>query len=207
MSENLYHKIRYRGRLKNPTDLPQLIHETEDICRSQGWPHHIWDEDWAQPSSITLTMEDGAMKFEGHAPLKGISFTIGTSETVWLTFMPDGTLQSLFTLTDPTFTANDADFPWQRVKTSHDDPLNFLAICKLFRYLARRYFDPFEVREESGYWQHGDDDKLIAWMDDFSLRHQQMEEELAAIMADDSLTAEEKRERTYGVIKGVWGGA
>jgi hypothetical protein len=113
----MYIKLRYRARLAQPAQVYELIPEVEDICRSHGWPYRVWDEDWRQPAKVSGEFADGALHFEGHAPLKGVTFQIGDSETVWLTFQADGVLQSLMTLTEPTFTADDADSPWQRVKT------------------------------------------------------------------------------------------
>jgi len=110
-----YIKIRYRGRLKHPNDVHKLTTETADICQSNGWTHKIWEEDWDIPQTVHLNAAAPGMSFEGHAPLKGISFSIGKSETIWLTFTPDGLLQSLMTLVQPDFFLNDEKFPWQRV--------------------------------------------------------------------------------------------
>lgn len=201
MSDPIYIKLRYRGRLNNPADVHQLILETEDICRINDWSFHVWDEDWRKELNLSHSFSGEALKFEGHAPLKGISFSVENSETVWLTFSPDGTLNSLMTLTDPTFTGDDEYFPWQRVKTGFDGAKTHLALCKLFRHLAHRYFEVFEVMDESGYWQHGDDDRLTVWMDDLQREHQQFEDEMAVIEADESLTPEQKRVMFYRLIR------
>ncbi|MCF8243840.1 MAG: hypothetical protein K9J37_02010 [Saprospiraceae bacterium] len=201
MSNTLYIKLRYRGKLKDPADVQVLIHETEDICRSNGWKYQVWNKDWAKPQSLTMEFTGSAVEFEGHAPLKGISFSIGESETVWLTFQPDGVLQSLMTLADPGFTATAADVPWQRVKTGYDGAVTHLAVCKLFRYLAGKYFEVFEVMDESGYWDHGDDDRLTAWMNDFSQAQHQLDEEMGAIDADKSLSPTEKRDMSFRLLK------
>jgi hypothetical protein len=194
-------KLRYRGRLKDPADVQELIRETEDICLSNGWKSRVWDEDWSKPASLSGEFEDGALHFSGHAPLKGITFSVNESETVWLTFQPDGLLQSLLTLVEPDFTGDSVDFPWQRVKTGFDGAATHLALCKLFRYLSGRYFERFEVMDESGYWQHGDDEKFTEWITDFHRNMAQLEEELAALESDESLDAEESRARYYRLIK------
>jgi hypothetical protein len=195
-------KLRYRGRLRNPAEVHDLILETEDICRSNGWKHHHWDEDWALPASLRSEFTGSALSFEGHAPLKGISFSVGQSETVWLTFTPDGVLHSLMTLVDPDFTGDAVDMPWQRVKTCYDGPATHLALCKLFRYLADRYFEVFEVRDESGYWAHGDDARFTEWLNETSRSFQQFQEELAALSEDDSLSPAEHRKRMKLLLEG-----
>ena len=201
MSDTFYLKVRYRGKLKNPKDVYPLIAETEDICRSNNWTHKIWDEDWSKPPSITTNFTKDALGFDGHAPLKGLTFGIGETEIIWLTFSPQGIIQSLFTLADPTFFLNDADFPWQRVKTSSNDAKTHIALCKLFRYLAGKYFEIFEVLDESNYWNHGDDAKFMEWMQHLTLDHRIMEEELDAIMEDESLGKEERRNKIHRIIK------
>ncbi|MEM6321744.1 MAG: hypothetical protein AAF960_29055 [Bacteroidota bacterium] len=197
MDDNIYIKVRYRGRLKNTEDLPKIISETEDICKTNGWTHRIWDKDWDQPSTVNLALENGALHFDGHAALKGITLSVGDTELIWLTFTRDGLLQSLFTLADPTYFLNDDKFPWQRVKTGYNGGKTHIALCKLFRYLANKYFERFEVMDESGYWQHQDDDRFLQWINDYKHNHQLFSEELEAINEDDSLSKEEKRKRTY----------
>ncbi len=200
MSET-YIKIRYRGRLKNPSDVYPLTAETADICQSNNWTYKVWEEDWNKPQTVGLNSSAQGMNFEGHAPLKGISFSIGESETIWLTFTPDGLLQSLMTLVNPTFFLNDENFPWQRVKTGKGGVKGHIEMCKLFRYLEGKYFQVFEVMDESGYWKEGDDAKFTKWMNDYIRDSQILEEESNAIMADESLTMDQKRERSMRLIK------
>lgn len=202
MSDTFYIKLRYRGRLKNPPDVRQLILETEDICRSHGWAYQVLDENWSQPLRLSSSFTGDALVFEGHAPLKGICFQIWESETLSLTFLPDGTLHSLLTLTNPSFFGDDADFPWQRVKTGYDGAATHLAVCKLFRYLSGKYFEVFEVQDESGYWRHGDDARLTNWLDNLNHDRQLLEEELEAIEADETLSPQQKRDMAFRLLKG-----
>ena len=196
-----YIKIRYRGRLKSPSDVQQLITETEDICQSNGWTSKIWEEDWDEPQTVDLNASSQGMSFEGHAPLKGISFSIGESEGIWLTFTPDGMLQSLFTLVNPTFFGNDEAFPWQRVKTGFDGPKSHIEMCKLFRYLESKYFEVFEVLDESGYWEERNDAKFTKWMNGLIRDDKILEEEMAAIKENTLLSKDQKYERTMQLIK------
>lgn len=188
-------KLHYRGRLQDPAIVPALIQEAEDICRTNGWQYHCWDEDWSQPSQLSTTISEGVLHFDGHAPLKGISFGVGQSETVWLTFTADGILHSLMTLVQPDFTGDDVDIPWERVKTGFDGAATHLAICKLFRYLAGKYFEVFEVRDESGYWSHGDDARFTDWLSETRRSFQQFMDELERLYADESLSPEAHREQ------------
>ncbi|MBK8565253.1 MAG: hypothetical protein IPN76_18400 [Saprospiraceae bacterium] len=195
-------KLRYRGRLRTPAEVHALIHETEDICRTNGWKYHLWDKDWAKPASLHMEASDKGLNFKGHAPLKGINFSVGQSESVWLTFTPDGILHSLMTLAEPDFTGDDVDMPWERVKTCYDGPATHLALCKLFRYLADKYFDVFEVMDESGYWAHGDDARFTNWLEDIVRSFQQFQAELDALAEDDSLSPSEHRKRMRQLLDG-----
>lgn len=153
----MYIKLRYRARLAQPAQIHELISEVEDICQSHGWPYRVWGEDWQQPADVSGEFADGAINFKGHAPLKGVTFQIGDSETVWLTFQADGVLQSLMTLAEPTFTADDEYFPWQRVKTGLDGGKTHLALAlgqaanskisphRKFGLLDENFFEPRDV--------------------------------------------------------------
>ena len=180
-------KIRYRGKLLHPDRVTPLREEVEDICRSNGWEYHLWTEDWSKPN--TLIMAEG--KFEGHAPLQGIGFNPGAQmETVWLTFTPDGMINSLFSLINPLFTGNDAAYPWNRVKTSFGDARGHAGICNLFRYVAGKYFADFQVLEETGYWIHGDYARLEKFMDQAAREYSQLEEEIDAVQANENIPSD-----------------
>jgi len=196
-----YVKIRYRGKLSNPNTVYHLISETEDICKSNGWTYKVWEESWEEPSTLSLGGPGGGLSFEGHAPLKGISFSMGKSESIWLTFTPDGILQSLFTLVNPVFFLNDPDFPWQRVKTGYDGAKSHIALCKLFRYLSDKYFEVFEVLDETEYWGKQNDAELTEWMDGAIRDEKLLDEEMAAIDANTSLTKEQRYEMSMRLIK------
>ena len=200
MTNNIHIKLRYRGKLKHPQEVQQLILETEDICRTNGWSHNIWDEDWSKPSDLKMGFSGQKIQTEGHAPLKGISFNIGESETVWLTFLPNGLLHSLTTLANPVFFLNDAEFPWQRVKTGFDGATTHLAVCKLFRYLADKYFETFEVLDESNYWLEADDAKFTVWITNLTRDHSILQEELDSIAENKSISTEQKTKMTYRLL-------
>ena len=201
--EPLLIKLRYRGRLRDPQQVYALSQEVEDICETHGWSHHRWDEDWSQPSNLKIDFTGAALETEGHAALKGITFhPHPDSESVWLTFEPDGTLHSLLTLNQPDFTADlPADqLPWQRVKTGYDGVETHIQLCNLLRYLADRYFDLFEVNDEAGYWQHGDEARVRQWMAEIDRKRQALRDAIAAVEADDSLSEEDRQQRVMQLI-------
>ncbi len=201
MSE-FYLKLRYRGRLRNPEEVELLADEVEDICRSRNWKYHRWEEDWSKPATVKVHFEDGVATTEGHAPLRGVTLKPHPEcETVWLTFTPDGILQTLFTLNDPAWTADDAAYPWSRVKTGFDGAVTHRAICQLFFYLEGKYFADFNCLDESGYWRHRDDARLEAFMTSTIEGHTQLQSELEALEADESLDPSVKHKIFYDLMK------
>lgn len=198
----MYTKIRYRARLSDPAEISHLRAELEDICQANNWKYHLWDEEWKIPNSISMHLEDGVLHAEGHAPLKGILLqTDPEEEGLWLTFTPDGILNSLFTLQDPTYTADDAHYPWQRVKVRFGDTRNFAAICHLFRFVAEKYCADFQVKEETGYWIHQDLDRLEKFMAKVADAGRQLNDELAALYTDDTIDPETKHEIIRRLLK------
>jgi hypothetical protein len=105
------------------------------------------------------------------------------------------------TLAEPEFTGSDVAMPWERVKTCYDGPATHLALCKLFHYLADRYFEVFEVTDESGYWAHNDDARFETWLGETTHNMQQFEEEMATLEEDDSHSPKELKERMYKLVR------
>jgi len=196
-----YIKLRYRGRLRHPAEVERLADEVEDICRSNGWNYHRWENDWSKPASVRLSMTDGVLMVEGHAPLRGVSFNPPDCETVWLTFTPDGVLHSLLSLNDPSWTSDIGGHAWQRVKTGADGARMHLLLCGLFIYLHEKYFAEFDCQDESGYWQHRDAARLEAFMDNIQEDWRQLNEELLALQNDEDLAPEKKREIFYDLMR------
>ncbi len=50
----MYIKLRYAAKLRQPELADDLALEVADICQTNGWPCHIWAEDWSQPASLKI---------------------------------------------------------------------------------------------------------------------------------------------------------
>lgn len=195
-------KLRYHGRLTHPKDAEELANEVEDICRTNGWRYNRWDEDWSKANSVKMAISEGVIVVRGHAPLRGITFSPhNDSETVWLTFTPDGVLNSLFTLADRNWTSSEGGHAWHRVQTGFDGAKTHLLICNLFGYLQKKYFLDFDCDDESGFWKHKDEDRLEKFMFDLGEKIAQMEEELEALESDDSISQEDKNKIYKDILK------
>jgi len=198
----MYLKLRYRARLADLALVDQMADEVADICDSNGWKYHRWDDDWRKPTDVQIGESEEGINFEGEAGLRGIHFSPGPQcETIWLTFSANGMLNSLFTLENPTFTAEDPDYPWNRVKTGFDGAKTHIEICNLFRFLEKKYFSDCQMLDESGYWQHGDKARCEKWMDEVTRAHDTLDEEIAALESDPSIDPKTRHKIFYGLIK------
>ena len=124
--------IHYSGRLKDIILIPQLSEEVKEICETFQWTFHLFDD------------ED----------FKGICFYASECEPVFLTFNNTPALASplLWQLKMETSPIS--------VKTQFAGIDNHIALIKLLKYLKSRYFNTFELFDEGGYWESGDEEVL-----------------------------------------------
>ncbi|HRI58255.1 MAG TPA: hypothetical protein PK228_00960 [Saprospiraceae bacterium] len=87
------------------------------------------------------------------------------------------------------------------MKTRFGDTGTHAKICNLFRFVADKYCEDFQVMEETGYWIHGDLILLEKFMSQSAIAYNQLEKELAMIEADDSIEPEKKRELMYDLLR------
>lgn len=154
--------IHYQGQIQNRAAIYQLIDEVEEIAKTQDWPYTILDEDWnLEPTARLESAEEPGIQIVGHTGLKGLRFTPHPeSEPVWLFFDKSGIL------TTPFRVALDAEegYPqrktWISTKTKYADVTTHVKIINLFRYLKKRYFQDLKVRDESGFWDKEDLNRL-----------------------------------------------
>ena len=136
--------IHYRGRLRRPQDIEAITNELEDISRSAGWDYKLIDV--AEPK-------------EGDQPFRGININPHPdSESIKMFFRPDGVLGYPYS-----YEASDDDpiqLPWVFTKTQFAGADTHKAICRLFHYLADKWFEVFDVHDESKYYQTGEDTEL-----------------------------------------------
>lgn len=198
----MYIKLHYAARLHQPEQADTLALEVEDICRSNGWPCQIWEKDWSKPASLSGGLDDGVIRVEGHAPLRGITFKPHPEcETVWLTFTPDGTLHSLFSLMDPEWTVVGGARPWNRVKTGFDGTKTHVMLCNLFRFLHGKYFEELLISDASDFWEHRDEERFEAWMAKIQQEEASLEEEIQALESATDLSEEQRTEALYTLIR------
>lgn len=163
--------IHYSGRFKKDQSLIQFNTELADIAESMGWEsQQLEDDDFPEEGSPIE-----------HGKLYGILINIKQCETVAFTFLSDRKLAPPmhFELLElgkkAEYTVISIDKGITVEKTIHDDfdfekkPIisvktqfaSFevhIQIIKLIRYLSEKYFDDFELIDETEYWEKGNED-------------------------------------------------
>lgn len=155
--------LHYTGILSSPSVLNDLIAEVEDICQTMDWRYHLIDMIVDKDVPRRFIDEFGGYGANGFV-LKGISFQVHEkSESVSLSFAPDGSLVSLMNLlvADKAADFDDGLIYWLFTKTHFAGPETHIATCKLLRHLAGKYFSDFSVRDESNYY-HSEDKAELA---------------------------------------------
>jgi hypothetical protein len=128
--------IHYSARLKNPKQLPELVAEVSDICRSMDWKYHTFEPD----------------ENEGEHDVSGIILNPHPDcEPVWLTFRPDGVLTT--PIMEQMRKDGEYDFSGAFTKTQFAGPQTHIVVVKLLKYVAGKYLDEVKVTDEGNYWE------------------------------------------------------
>ena len=134
--------IHYCGKLRNPVSIPSLITEAKDISESMHWPYEVIER-----------LPD--------VPVEGILISPNGSEPLWLTFHEAGfmcnpLLYSYVMEVEGKGIPEDAE-QWLFTKTQYAGVEAHMALIKLLRHLSQKYFEKFELHDESRYWETGDE--------------------------------------------------
>ncbi len=156
--------INYKGKLKSPSLVPEIVAELEDICKTMNWPYEKRDDDWTKVSDIIMRGDsrDNTLEVFGEAYLKGIVFRpMPDYDPIDMTFDKKGNL------------TNNHQIMWENLKIKELKPSTFLwsktsfapdyvhvGVCKLFRHLSKKYFKTFKVKDDTGFWESNDKNLL-----------------------------------------------
>lgn len=133
--------IHYRGRLRTPAAIHPLTEELIEICKVSGWKYSQLDLSDHEP---------------GDEPSFGLTFQPHPAcENVWMLFNERGELSHPFAAAE-----EGEGLPWSWTKTQFAGAEAHMAICTLFRYLQKQWFEVLEVNDEAGYWETGNEQHL-----------------------------------------------
>ena len=132
--------ISYRGSLRDPSAAEMLLGDVFDLCMEMGW--------YYMPIHRSNVM-----------PAKGIMITPQGCETIILAFLTNGVLYDpfhfIYTEHPEREVVKEDRYQWIHVKTRYAGVDTHIAIIKMLRYLSTKYFESFELRDPSGYWDTG----------------------------------------------------
>jgi hypothetical protein len=134
--------IHYSGKLRNPESLSALITEAKDISESMHWANEVIER-----------LPD--------VPVEGILISPNGSEPLWLTFHEAGFLCNpllysyVMEVEGKGIPANAEQ--WLFTKTQYAGAEAHMALIKLMRHLSQKYFESFELHDESQFWETNDE--------------------------------------------------
>jgi hypothetical protein len=163
-------KISYRGQLRDPNELDSFLDDVYDICIEIGW-HFM-------PIHRSNVM-----------PTKGVMITPAGSEPIWLTFLTKGKIYDpahfIYTSQPELESVNEEHGQWVVAKTQYAGVDTHMAIIKFFRYLSLKYFESFELRDDSQYWETNDEAVCLDRFNEFNRAINILGEFLDSNSADD----------------------
>ncbi len=148
--------IHYGGSIKSIELIDELVDEMVEVCNANNWSYQIVD---------TKTHKN----IDPNDPLphlKGISFGLDETESVWLTFDSTGKLLSPMVavfLQHDTNTTEHLDYH-AFTKTQSAGPEYHVKIVNILKYISGKYFSAWNVNDESQYYETGNHDYLIEAM-------------------------------------------
>ena len=176
--------IFYSGKIRDMKLLPALTEEVIDICDNMHWIY-------------------GYLKPDPEIPLAGFHFHPEGSEPVWLTFRDDGVLADpvYYIFKDDTFSPPLPEPEYQLTTVTQFAGMDaHMALVKLLKYLSRKYFDDFELIDESESWETGDEALCMVRFDYFTIQMDEMAIRLSALDGQYGLTGESIRTRMDNLL-------
>ncbi|PXV68742.1 hypothetical protein CLV62_1014 [Dysgonomonas alginatilytica] len=143
--------IHYSGRIKTPESLYSLIEEVKDISNIYGWKYRIHE------SKFPNDTFDENISYEA---IYGITFTPPESESISLTFLSNGQIvcpSRVYFFKDSKNESEKASVFIVSTKTQYAGVIVHQLVIHLLKYLDENYLQDFKVRDESHYWETGDE--------------------------------------------------
>ncbi len=135
--------IYYTGVLRDKNQIEELTREAAEIAAGHHWEYselpHVPD-----------------------IPIRGLIVQPSNCDPVWLTFHEDGYLCSpilyYFLQEDPDVNLSEATRQVIVTKTQYAGAEIHMTVINFLRYLDEKYFNNFELTDESEFWETGDDE-------------------------------------------------
>jgi len=131
-----------------------MIKELSDIADIYRWDYHLFKTDFP---------EDSLGKPGFDKDLYGISMSPPGCEPVYMCFLSNGKLSSPSNLQlwgDSKDEKKRRYLTMVSTKTQYAGVETLQVIIHLLKHISQKYFDQFELMDETGYWETGDEDLL-----------------------------------------------
>ncbi|MEQ8703393.1 MAG: hypothetical protein RIC19_05715 [Phaeodactylibacter sp.] len=158
--------LHYRGTLTDKRQLAPMLDELEDIGRSVHWQSSVLDGHWdRKPDARIERNSAGAHTIVGALGLKGIVLNVHEAcDPLYFCFGASGVLTSPLQVAVSAADNYAVTPTWITVTTQAAGPEVHAVVVKLLHYLREKYLHDLEVEDESGYWESGDEQALLAQM-------------------------------------------
>jgi hypothetical protein len=144
--------IHYSGRLNKAESLPSLIEEVKDVSNVYGWKYHIFNTEFPDNTFDSQTSFD---------EIYGICFTPTNCETISFAFLSNGVMVCPACISFFAHSETERSYIYTiSVKTQFAGIIVHKLLIHLFNYLNDKYFENFNLSDESYYWETGDEDQM-----------------------------------------------
>jgi hypothetical protein len=191
--------FHYSGKIRSVSAIDLLTSEVEDICKSLGWEYYIWKRKSHRKKKIKN--EKGSVVKYTPEDVTGIDVTPPDSETLFLTFLPDGTLCSPVKLMFYNPENNDLLIEVIHTKTQFAGPDVHITLMELLRYLEGKYFQKLKVDDEGMYWGRWDKEVLLARFETYNKMFNLMSEALTTLKAEPGETVTQLANRLEAYLR------
>jgi len=142
--------LHYKGILKSPSLIEEITNELIDISEAKEWSYKL----------IKSQKQDS---LDSGLNLNGIMLNPEGCEPISMTFLDNGRLVSpMLSVFPPNdikrFLEDDAYYAFTKTQFAGID--THIEIVKLLKYLAEKYFDTWDCKDDSEYYQTGNVEKL-----------------------------------------------
>jgi hypothetical protein len=148
--------IYYRGVLKVPELIQDLIAEVSDIAKSNKWAVHILDNPWDSVVTLYMSEDEDDPTYKGNAGLKGVVLDPHSEvDGLSLLFDRTGICRSFTEMAEPE--DNRPGITHVSTQTAGID--THIQLLGFLEYIGNSYMSEWHIEDDSGYAMHREREK------------------------------------------------
>lgn len=152
MGLTIFYKGSFNLSYDKDASLSKLIEEVKDIAEIHNWDYHVFETELDPVLSERNSLDKN---------IYGITYTPPGCEPICITFLSNGKMCNPFyrdLFKDSIEYEKNSNVIFS--KTQYAGVEAHKIIIDLFRYLSEKYFKEFELKDESRYWETGNEEIL-----------------------------------------------